>query len=225
MATGLFVSYLRVSTARQGRSGLGLESQRSAVASFLNGGNWELLTEYVEVESGKKTDRPQLLKALEHCRLTGAILVIAKLDRLSRDAHFLLGLQKAQVRFVCADMPQANELTVGIMALVAEEERKAISKRTKEALAAAKARGVKLGCPNGAKHLREYGNVAGVNAVKIKASERAESLRQLIQEVQDQGFSSANGIAQELNRRRIATPRRRQWYPASVLRLIARPSH
>lgn len=222
MATGLFVSYLRVSTARQGRSGLGLEAQRSAVASFLNGGNWEMLAEYVEVESGKKTDRPQLLKALEHCQLTGSTLVIAKLDRLSRDAHFLLGLQKAQVRFVCADMPQANELTVGIMALVAEEERKAISKRTKEALAAAKARGVKLGCPNGAKHLREYGNSAGVKAVKANASERAEGLRRLIQDIQEQGITSANAIAQELNRRRITTPREGQWYAASVVRLLQR---
>ena len=222
MAAGLFVSYLRVSTARQGRSGLGLEAQRSAVASFLNGGSWELLAEYVEVESGKKTDRPQLLKALEHCRLTGAILVIAKLDRLSRDAHFLLGLQKAQVRFVCADMPQANELTVGIMALVAEEERKAISRRTREALAAAKARGVKLGCPNGASHLREYGNAAGIAAVKAKASERAEGLRELIREIRGQGVTSANAIAQELNRRRIATPRGGQWYAATVSRLLQR---
>ncbi|EMG38695.1 site-specific recombinase, DNA invertase Pin [Desulfocurvibacter africanus PCS] len=177
---------------------------------------------YIPYERGKKTDRPQLRKSLEHCSLTGAILVIAKLDRLSRDAHFLLGLQKAQVRFVCADMPQANELTVGIMALVAEAERKLISKRTKEALAAAKARGVRLGCPNGAQHLRKYGNAAGVEAVMTKASKRAESLRDVIERIKIQGMTSANAIAQELNRQRIATPRGGMWYAASVSRLLQR---
>lgn len=224
MATGNFISYLRVSTAKQGRSGLGLEAQRSAVERYLNGGNWELLAEYVEVESSKKDDRPQLLKALEHSRLTGATLVIAKLDRLSRDAHFLIGLHKADVRFVAADMPQANELTVGIMALVAQEERKAISRRTKEALQAAKARGVKLGCPNGAKHLRQYGNAAGVEAVKAKAKNRAESLRELVAQLQAQGITSSNGIAQELNRQRITTPRGGKWYATSASRLLERLS-
>ena len=145
MAEGKFVSYLRVSTARQGRSGLGLEAQRQAVEDFLNGGNWQLVKEFVEVESGKNADRPQLAKAFQLCRLIGAKLVIAKLDRLSRDAHFLLGLEKAGVDFVAADMPQANRLTIGIMAVMAQHEREMISERTKAALAAAKRRGVKLG--------------------------------------------------------------------------------
>src|SRR5215213_3033543 len=145
MAEGRFVSYLRVSTAKQGHSGLGLEAQRQAVADYLNGGQWQLVTEVVEIESGKRSDRPKLEEALRLCRLHNATLVIAKLDRLSRDAHFLLGLEKAGVDFVAADMPSANRLTVGIMAMVADEERRLISKRTKEALAAAKARGVKLG--------------------------------------------------------------------------------
>src|SRR5215468_7381243 len=105
MAEGKFVSYLRVSTAQQGRSGLGIEAQRKPVEDYLNGGNWQLLKEFVEVESGKKADRPQLEKAFQFCRLIGARLVIAKLDRLSRDAHFLLGLEKAGVEFVAADMP------------------------------------------------------------------------------------------------------------------------
>src|SRR5829696_10296090 len=105
MARGHFVSYLRVSTDRQGRSGLGLEAQRKSVEDFLNGGQWELVAEFVEVESGKREDRPKLAEALGLCRLHRATLVIAKLDRLSRDAHFLLGLQKAGVRFVAADMP------------------------------------------------------------------------------------------------------------------------
>ena len=150
MAEGKFVSYLRVSTARQGRSGLGLEAQRQAVEDFLNGGNWQLVKEFVEVESGKNADRPQLAKAFQLCRLIGAKLVIAKLDRLSRDAHFLLGLEKAGVDFVAADMPQANRLTIGIMAVMAQHEREMISERTKAALAAAKRRGVKLGGFRGA---------------------------------------------------------------------------
>lgn len=220
----LFVGYLRVSTSKQGRSGLGLEAQQEAVTAHIRREGGELLTQYVEVESGKKgTDsRPQLAKALEHCRLTGATLIIAKLDRLSRDAHFLLGLQRSSVFFVCADMPQANELTVGIMALVAEEERKAISRRTKEALAAAKARGIKLGCPNGAAHLRKYGNEAGIAAVKAKANEHAQALRETLAEIRAAGITSTNGIADELNQRRIATPRGGKWYPASVARLTAR---
>src|SRR5206468_10045741 len=127
------------------RSGLGIEAQRKAVEDFLNGGTCQVVKEFVEVESGKKGDRPELAKAYQLCRLIGAKLVIAKLDRLSRDAHFLLGLEKAGVDFVAAEMPTANRLTVGILAMVADEERRMISKRTQEALAAAKARGVRLG--------------------------------------------------------------------------------
>lgn len=220
----LFVSYLRVSTAKQGRSGLGLDAQQEAVGGHIRRENGKVLAQYVEIESGKKglKERPELGKALEHCRLTGATLIIAKLDRLSRDAHFLLGLQRASVGFVCADMPQANELTVGIMALVAEEERKAISRRTKDALAVAKARGVKLGCPNGAKHLRKYGNEAGVQAVKAKAQEHALALSSTLAEIRAAGIVSTNGIAEELNRRCIVTPRGGKWYAASVKRTLER---
>ena len=129
---------------------MGLEAQRAAVEAFLNGGNWQLVEEHVEVESGKHDhNRPALHRALEACKVYGATLVIAKLDRLSRDAHFLLGLQKAGVKFVAADMPEANEMVVGIMALVAQAERRMISERTKAALQAAKARGIKLGNPTG----------------------------------------------------------------------------
>lgn len=224
MSDQLFISYLRVSTEKQGKSGLGLEAQRESVSAHIKREQGELISEHMEIESGKKgTDsRPQLAKALEHCRLTGATLIIAKLDRLSRDAHFLLGLQRSSVNFICADMPQANELTVGIMALVAEEERKAISRRTKEALAAAKARGVKLGCPNGAAHLRKYGNEAGVKAIKEKAQQHAEALREVIEEIKASGITSSNRIAAELNRRHIATPRGGKWYAASVGRLLIR---
>lgn len=222
MVEGKFISYLRVSTTKQGQSGLGLEAQRKAVTNFLNGGNWELLAEYTEIESGKKNDRPELNRALAHCKLTGATLVIAKLDRLSRNAHFLLGLQEAGVHFIAADMPTANELTVGIMALVAQEERKAISARTKAALAAAKERGVKLGCPNGAAHLRQYGNELGVEAVKRNADERAWKLANVVKEIQAKGITSLKGIADELNRMGVTTARGGAWYASSVKNLLTR---
>ena len=143
--TGKFVAYYRVSTQKQGRSGLGLEAQRHAVAEFLDGGDWKIVAEFTEVESGKKSDRPELARALATCRLHGARLVIAKLDRLSRNAHFLFGLQEAGADFVAADMPNANQLTVGIMAVVAQDEARRISERTKAALQAAKKRGKVLG--------------------------------------------------------------------------------
>src|SRR3954466_11564912 len=175
MANGRYVSYLRVSTDRQGRSGLGLEAQRKAVEDFLNGGRWDLMAEFVEVESGKRDDRPKLTEALGLCRLHNATLVIAKLDRLSRDAAFLLGLQKAGVRFMAADMPEANELVVGIMAVVAQAERKMISTRTKAALAAAKARGVRLGKPENLSN-REAGQVRSRAQQARRAAERALDL-------------------------------------------------
>jgi len=222
MAEGKFISYLRVSTAKQGQSGLGLEAQRKAVTDYLNGGSWSVLAEFVEIESGKKNDRPELNKALAHCKLTGATLVIAKLDRLLRNAHFLLGLQEAGVHFIATDIPTANELTVGIMALVAQEERKAISARTKAALAAAKERGVKLGCPNGAAHLRQYGNELGVEAVKRNADERAENLKAIVLSIQERGITSLKGIAGELNQMGITTARGRAWHASSVKNLLAR---
>ncbi|WP_348642431.1 recombinase family protein [Methylobacterium sp. WL2] len=148
MRADKLVAYYRVSTARQEASGLGLVAQRQAVAAFLGGG--PVVAEFTKTESDKRADRPELARAIGACWLYGARLVIAKLDRLSRDAHFLLGLEKAGVDFVAADMPHANRLTVGIMALVAEEERRMISARTKAALAAAKARGTVLGGYTGA---------------------------------------------------------------------------
>src|SRR5882672_7409199 len=141
-----FVAYLRVSTAKQGRSGLGLEAQRESVRQFVVSRSGKIIApELVEVETGKRNDRPELGKALKRCRLTGATLVVAKLDRLSRNAAFLMTLRDSGVDFIAADLPEANTMTVGVMAVVAQHEREAISQRTKAALQAAKARGTKLG--------------------------------------------------------------------------------
>ncbi len=169
-----FVSYLRVSTAKQGASGLGIEAQQAAVSAFIAGkaADAKLLASYVEVESGRRDDRPELAKAMEHARLTGATLLIAKLDRLSRDAHFLIGLQKAGVAFVACDMPDANALTVGVMALVAQQEREAISRRAREALKAnADKRAAGLAATN---RLDQVGR-RGVGAKHRQDAQRARS--------------------------------------------------
>lgn len=223
MAEGRFVSYLRVSTKRQGDSGLGLEAQRKAVADFLNGGRWSLVTEVVEVESGKRADRPKLNEALRLCRLHSASLVIAKLDRLSRDAHFLLGLQRAGVRFVAADMPEANEMVVGIKAVVAQAERKMISARTKAALTAAKERGVKLGGPT--HHLpAQAGRAAETSALvrSVRARDRASDLARDIAELQARGAASLREIAAGLDARGITTPQGAAWTATAVRRVLAR---
>ena len=225
MAQGRFVSYLRVSTKRQGASGLGMEAQRSAVESYLNGGSWELVAEYVEVETGKSTDtdRPQLAKALAACRIHGATLVVAKLDRLARNAAFLLNLQAAGVEFVAVDLPSANRLTVGIMALVAEEEARMISKRTKDALRAAKARGVKLGNPkNLSDAARLKGSALASRARIAKVEQRANDLAPIIREAQANGAGSLRELAKVLNDRGIPTARGGTWTATQVNRLLGR---
>jgi DNA invertase Pin-like site-specific DNA recombinase len=222
MATGKFIAYYRVSTQRQGRSDLGLEAQKEAVRSYLNGGAWQLAGEFTEVESGKRKDRPKLADALAACRVHGAKLVIARLDRLARNAHFLLGLKEAGVEFVAVDMPDANHLTVGIMALVAEHTAKTISDNTKVALAAAKARGVKLGGFRAGAKLTAKARQAGVKAVQARADARAADLAPVVRELQANGATSLRGIADELNRRGIRTPRGGQWMAGSVSQLLAR---
>lgn len=218
-----FVTYLRVSTDRQGRSGLGIEAQRAAVAAFLRSQGGDVIPpEYVEIESGKRADRPQLAKALGACRLHKATLLIAKLDRLSRDAHFLLGLDKAGVDFVAADMPSANRLTVGIMAMVAEEERRMISARTKAALQAAKARGKVLGGDRGGRG-SEAGRRAAVAAAKTAADERAVDVLPVIGEFRAAGITSLNGLAKALAQCQV--PKRRggtRWTARDVANLLAR---
>jgi DNA invertase Pin-like site-specific DNA recombinase len=224
MATGKYISYLRVSTDKQGCSGLGLEAQRRAVTDYLDGGRWQLLKEYVEVESGKHADRPVLVEALHHAKVTGARLVIAKLDRLSRDVEFIARLQKSGTKFVCADMPDANELTIGLLAVIAQHERQAISDRTKKALAAAKARGQRLGNPNGAAPLRRAakGNTAAIAAVAEQADEHARDILPVIEAIRHDGITSLNAIARELNAREIRTARGGRWHPATVANLLRR---
>ena len=241
MTEGKYVSYLRVSTAKQGASGLGLEAQRMALANFLNGGRWSVIRELVEVESGKRDDRPKLAEAMSLCRLHDATLVVAKLDRLSRDAAFLMNLQKAGVKFIAADMPEANEMTVGIMAVVAQAERKAISKRTKEALAA-KAnwyallddeqranlvklkKAVKLGGPKW-DHLAgvagDKGRASGMAARQARARGRAGDLLPILGELRAEGIVTLAGLATALTERGIPTSRGAdRWSPMQVSRVL-----
>jgi DNA invertase Pin-like site-specific DNA recombinase len=217
-----FVSYLRVSTARQGESGLGLEAQRKAVEDYLNGGRWTAIAEFVETESGAKDDRPKLAEAIACARAYGATLVIAKLDRLSRDAHFLLGLQKAGIKFVAADMPEANEMVVGIMAVVAEAERKMVSRRTREALAAAKARGRKLGGFRGYLPTAEDG--ARAKAAKAaKADRHAAALAPILDRLDPVGSLGLRELARRLTAEGVSTAGGAQaWTPVGVARLKAR---
>jgi DNA invertase Pin-like site-specific DNA recombinase len=218
------VSYLRVSTRKQGNSGLGLDAQRHAIESFAKTRHAKVVQTFVEVESGKLNERPELAKALHLAKVTGATLVIAKLDRLSRNAAFLLTLRDSGVRFIAADMPDANELTVGIMALVAQQEREAISKRTKEALAAAKARGARLGNPNGAAALQRAarGNSASVEAIRRGADEHARNLQPVVAALAQEGAVSLGAIASALSERGMLTPRGGQWHKSSVRNLLAR---
>lgn len=218
------VTYERVSTARQGRSGLGLEAQRKAIDEFAASRGAEVLARFTEVESGRKNERPELGKALTLAKLTGGTLVIAKLDRLSRNAAFLLTLRDSGVKFLACDMPEANDLTVGIMALVAQQEREAISRRTKEALAAAKARGVKLGNPNGAAALRraKEGGVALRETVRRNAEDHAAALAPVVEELQRNGITTLRGIAKVLNDRGMLTRRGGQWHVSNVRNLLAR---
>jgi DNA invertase Pin-like site-specific DNA recombinase len=224
MPQGKFVAYYRVSTAKQGRSGLGLEAQRKGVADYLNGGDWQLIGEIVEIESGKIDARPQLKEALSICELTGATLVVAKLDRLSRNVAFLAALQDSGARFVAADMPEANELTIHIMAAVAQAERKAISRRTKEALAAAKARGKKLGGSRGNLHDLRKGPAASAEVRSCAARDRARKVAVHIEAARAAGAGSLRAVAAVLNDAGITTPRGRLWHAAQVKAVIARAS-
>lgn len=211
MADGKFIAYYRVSTARQGRSGLGLEAQQAAVRAYLNGGSWELTAEYTEIESGKVNDRPQLAAALAACKKHKATLVIAKLDRLSRNAGFLLTLRDSAVDVRACDMPNAGILEFGIRAVIAQHEREEISKRTKAALQAAKARGVELG-KRGKMLALEY---------RQEALQRAVELSDVVRGLQA-AHPTVRGLAEALNAHKVPTPKGGKWHASSVHRLLAR---
>ena len=204
--SGKWISYLRVSTDRQGASGLGLEAQRAAVLAYLNGGKWTLAAEFVEIESGKRSDRAQLAAALAACKKLKAKLVVAKLDRLSRNVAFISALMDSCVEFVAADMPHANRLTVHILAAVAEHEREAISARTTAALQAAKARGVKLGGPKLAQAAK-----LGQQANKANADRFAANVLPVIEQVKASGATSLRAVAAALTARGVPTARGGDW--------------
>ncbi len=213
------IAYYRVSTSKQGKSGLGLEAQREAVASYANSQSMAIADEFTEIKSGSKNDRTQLTKALRKCRLSGDMLVIAKLDRLSRNALFLMELLESKVKFVCADMPEANDLTVGMLAVLAEYERKLISERTKAALQAAKARGVKLGNPN----IRLIANRDPKQACLVnaqKAKERNIELLEVINEIEHEAGEtlSSRVLAEKLNESGYRTARGCEMSAMAVLR-------
>lgn len=218
------VTYFRVSTAKQGRSGLGLEAQQEAVSRYAAQVGGVVVKSYTEIESGKHNHRPELTKALHLAKVTGATLAIAKLDRLSRNAAFLLTLRDSGAQFVAADMPEASNLTVGIMALVAQQEREAISKRTIDALAAAKRRGTRLGNPNGASALRKAkkGNAASVVSIKAKADKHALDLLPVVESLHQEGITTLGAMAEALNARGMLTPRGGTWHKSSVSNLLAR---
>lgn len=233
------VAYYRVSTSEQGRSGLGLDAQRGAVEHLLRSRQLPLLACFTEVESGARCDRPQLGAALHHAKLTGSVLVIAKLDRLSRNAAFLLTLRDSGVRFVAADVPDANDLTIGVLAVVAQAEREAISRRTTEALESVRQRLAadgfhvsqrsgrtinRLGNPNGSAPLQRSGkgNVAALYSIKEAARQRACDLKGTLIDLQAEGIITLGGLAAALNERGILTARGGRWHRSSVAAVMER---
>ena len=224
MARGKFVAYYRVSTDKQGRSGLGLDAQREAVMNYLNGGSWDLVGEFTEVESGRRKDRPQLLKALEDARKAKATLIIAKLDRLARNVHFISGLLEAKVNFVAADMPEADRTFLQMVSVFAEWEARKISERTKAALAAAKARGRKLGWSMPSRRKEQpVAAEKGAAANAARADQFAENVLPVIRSIRAAGASTFAEVAVALNNRGIRTARGGQWYATTVRNIESRP--
>jgi len=216
-----YVAYYRVSTVKQGASGLGLEAQSAAVATFLKGA--PLLAEFVEVESGKKNQRPQLTAAIAAAKAQGAVLVIAKLDRLSRNAGFIFALRDSGVDFVCCDIPDANTLTVGIFAVIAQHERETISKRTKDALHAKKARGEKLGTPaNMTEAVRTKGLLTRQRNAREHSGNRQAAALIASRKAQNVSFSQ---IATELNNLGFLARRGGNFNQKQVQRLYERTTH
>lgn len=212
-----FVAYYRVSTDRQGQSGLGLDAQRHAVAQHI--GQAELVAEFTEVESGRKNDRQQLALAMSLAKRTKSVLVIAKLDRLARNVHFISGLLESNVPFVCADMPEADRTFLQMMAVFAEHEARKISERTKAALAQVKAQGRKLGCPT-----PQIGSAQGIESIRQKAGDYAMRVAPIVNDIMAKsGAKTLREIAQALTARGVQTPRgNTEWHPSQVSNIIIR---
>ena len=224
MAKGKFVSYLRLSTSREGASGSGLEPQRAAVASHVNRRNRSLLEEFVEVKSRQRCDRPALASALRLCRQERAVLIIAKLGRLGRNVHFICALMESQVEFIAMDLPHANKDTVQLIAAMAQQDAEVISERTKAGLQAAKARGTKLGgrkvsaarfAEMGARGRKESAKVRTVKSERFKAG-----VVPIIEEIRESGVISLRGIAAELHARGERTQRGMEWSSVQVMRIL-----
>lgn len=216
----VYVPYVRVSTAKQGRSGLGLEAQEEAIRQFLKPGDALLTPTFVEIESGRRSDRPQLAQAIERAKLTRATLLVAKLDRLSRDTKFLLTLVDSGVEVAFGDLPQAEgamgRFILTQMAALAELEAGLTSQRTKAALAAAKARGVKLGGFRGVK----VDPTLGLQATRKGAEQFRQGVAPLIEALKLEGITSASGIARILNERGVKARRGGCWTTTQVSRIM-----
>ena len=226
------IAYYRVSTKQQGDSGLGLEGQKTAVEAFAKQTGARIVASYREVESGKLADRPELSKALAHAKRSKATLVVAKLDRLARNVAFLSALMRAGVDFVACDNPHANKLTIHILAAVAEDEAERISARTKAALTAAKARGVKLGSNRpGHWEGREAARLNGLTrgrivAAKVVSAAAVEAYADLLPAMAAERAKGATlaGIAEKLNTEGHTTRRGKPWNPVQVARVLERVS-
>jgi DNA invertase Pin-like site-specific DNA recombinase len=220
--SGKWVAYYRVSTAHQGESGLGLDAQRKAVKTYLDGGSWVLAAEFTEIESGKRSDnRPQLAAALAACKRLKAKLAVAKLDRLSRNVAFISALINSGVEFVAADMPHANKMTMQVLAVFAEHERDMISKRTKDALAEARKRLAKEGRKLGGPKIAEAGTL-GAARNRENADQFAANTLPIIREVQAAGCTTLRSIARALDARGVRSARGAPWSPMAVANIIKR---
>ena len=216
------VSYIRVSTAQQGKSGLGIEAQRQALDAFAHANGFEIAADFVEVETGKGSDaierRPQLSAALAKARREKCAVVVAKLDRLSRDVHFISGLMVHRIPFIVAELgADVDPFMIHLFAALAEKERALISARTKAALGAAKARGQKLGNPN-----IEAARETGAATLKANADRHAANVLPIIEEIRKSGATTLRAIAEALNARGISTPRGKRWEASSVRNALAR---
>lgn len=219
-----YIAYYRVSTDKQGKSGLGLDAQKKQVHDFIANSNGRLTGEFIEVESGKNNDRPELARAIRQSQLTGCKLVIAKLDRLSRSLNYITSLAESRIDFVVCDLPGCDQFTINLYGALAQRERELISSRTKSALQAAKCRGKVLGSPQNLNEVAAAkGRVLGVEAIQSRADEFASKVAPIIQNYMAEGMS-LNQIAKKLNEDNILTARGKagSWTPTAVKNILKR---